>query len=119
MDSVLTRRVAALLARYGERAEERVFTAREIAYCRGKVNPSQHLAARFAAKEAAMKALGRGIGQGCSFNEIEVVSDGDSRPGLRLTGGTEALAGELGVRTAHLSLSHTDDHGIAFVVLEG
>jgi holo-[acyl-carrier protein] synthase len=111
--------VAALLARYGERAETRVFTEGEVSYSRARANPTQHLAARFAAKEAAMKALGRGMGQGASLHEIEVVSDGVSRPVLRISGATADIALGLGVRTIHLSLSHTDDHGIAVVVLEG
>jgi len=119
VDSVLTRRVAALLAHHGESVEGRVFTPGEVAYCRGKADPSQHLAARFAAKEAVMKALGRGIGQGAAFSEIEVVSDGKERPRVALSGGTEAIARRMGVSSIHLSLTHTSDHGIAFVVLEG
>jgi holo-[acyl-carrier protein] synthase len=119
VDTVLVRRVAALLARHGERAESRVFTPGEISYCQGKVNSSQHLAARFAAKEALMKAIGHGIAQGIGFSEIEVESDGRSRPQLRLSGRAGELAREAGVKSVHLSLTHTDDDGTAIVVLEG
>jgi len=101
------------------RFEEEVFTEGERAYCRRRPDPFPHFAARFAAKEAVLKALGRGLfGEGVdrALHEIEVVRDGSGPPSVRLTGGTEALAKRLGLGPAALSLSHDGDTAIASVV---
>ncbi len=104
-------------ARYGERFLGRVFTASELAYCRGR---AEELAARFAAKEAASKMLGVGIQRrdGICWREIEVVSDARGKPSLNLSGRAAQHAGELGLRELALSLSHTHEYAIAFVVAE-
>ncbi|MBU2500596.1 holo-ACP synthase [bacterium] len=97
---------------------EAVFTPGEIAYCRSKHDPAQHFAARFAAKEACVKALAAGGGRGSFWQDIEVVHAEGGRPLLHLIGRAERIAADLGVRRAHLSLSHTRETAVAVVVLE-
>ncbi len=108
-------RIARILERHPGRFEERVFTPAERSYCSSRGWPAQHFAARFAAKEAALKALGAPAGIG--WHDLEVVSEGGA-PRLVLHGAAAAAAAGLGVRRAHLSLSHAGDAAIAFVVLE-
>jgi holo-[acyl-carrier protein] synthase len=109
-------RVAQILARHPGRFEERVFTPAERAYCSTRGAPAQHYAVRFAAKEAALKALG--VPAGFGWHDLEVAADGGA-PRLALHGAVAAAAAARGVRRAHLSLSHAGDTAIAFVVLEG
>lgn len=99
---------------------ERLFTGGERAYAEAArpAMAAQRLAARFAAKEAVLKALGAGLGA-CGFHDIEVVRDDDSgAPSLALHGPALALAAERAVASWHLSLSHTDELATAFVVAE-
>jgi holo-[acyl-carrier protein] synthase len=103
--------------RTGARFQARVFSEQEIAYCRRRHHAAESFAARFAAKEATMKALGRGFGQGIAWREIEVRRD-DGAPGVRLSGGAQAYAEALGIRRIHLSLSHTADLAVAYVIAE-
>ena len=103
----------------GERFKARVFTDGEIAYCeRRRVTSAQSYAARFAAKEATMKALGRGFGGGLGWREIEVVR-GRGAPRLILSGAAQRLAVERGIERLHLSLTHTAEQAIAYVIAEG
>ncbi|MBE0598940.1 MAG: holo-ACP synthase [Desulfuromonadales bacterium] len=97
---------------------ERLFTAGEQAYAAGKRDPAPHLAARFAAKEAYLKALGLGLREGMSWQEVEVVHDHLGCPSLRLTGRAGEIFHQRGLRSAHLSYSHDGDYAIATVVLE-
>ena len=99
--------------RTGTRFRQRVFTDEEIAYCGRRRNAAESFAARFAAKEAMMKALGRAYG----WREIEVVRAGGP-PTLRLNGRAQERAAQLGVRRIHLSLSHTATLAIAYVIAE-
>ena len=119
VDIIEVARIRAALdnARTGARFQARVFTEQEAAYCRRRHNAAESFAARFAAKEATMKALGRGFGQGIAWREIEVAR-GDGAPAVRLSGGAQAYAKELGIRRIHLSLSHTADLAIAYVIAE-
>mgnify|MGYP001589506149 CR=1 FL=1 len=110
-------RVAAILARHGRRFEERVFTNGEREYCTGRAQPAQHFAARFAAKEAAIKALG--APKGLSWVELETVTGPNGAPGLRLHGHAAAAAGRLGIKAAHVTLTHAADLVAAVVILEG
>jgi holo-[acyl-carrier protein] synthase len=96
-----------------------VFTPREIAYCRAKRDPAPHFAARFAAKEAVVKALADAGGRGAFWLDIEVRRRDDGRPSLELSGRLAELAAGLAVRRIHLSLTHTDHLAAATVVLEG
>ena len=96
----------------------RLFTAGERAYCDRKSDPAPHYAARFAAKEAVAKALGTGIGD-VQWVEIEISSNERRMPEVKLHGAAAKLAAELGLAHWSLSLSHTHDHAIAFVVAMG
>ena len=102
------------------RFRERVFTERERAYCdsRGEQAAAQHYAARFAAKEAAFKALRTGWRGPLSWHHAEVTSSGDGAPLLNLTGRARELFDALGATHAHLSVSHTAEHAVAQVVFE-
>ncbi len=115
VDLIAVGRVESLLERYGARFAHRVFTDRELEACKGRPD---RLAARFAAKEAVSKALGTGIGQ-VAWREIEVVSDSSGRPELRLEGRAAELAAELGLRLWSVSLSHTQEQAVAFVIAAG
>ena len=119
IDVCKVERIAESLQRFGERMERRLFTADELAYCRGFKDPMPHLAARFAAKEAASKALGTGIAGGIGWTQIEVVQPGGRVPTLRLTGLALERFNAMGATRSHLSISHDGGLGVACVVLEG
>ncbi len=104
--------------RFGDRFLQRVFTAGEIAYALRKANKHERLAARFAAKEALMKAIGTGLTGGVSWKDIEVVNLPSGKPTLRLTGQAAVHAERLGTRHVHLSLTHTTAMAMAVVILE-
>ena len=112
-------RIQSAMERFGDRFLQRVFTAEEVSYCASKPNAAERLAARFAAKEAAMKAIGTGLRHGITWHDVEVVRHPGHRPELRYTGKAAEYAARLGCRQVHLSLSHTADHAIAYVILEG
>jgi holo-[acyl-carrier protein] synthase len=112
-------RIKASLERFGQRFLRRLFTPEEVRYCLGKPNAEERLAARFAAKEAGMKALGTGLRHGITWHDLEVVRLPGQRPVLKLSGKAAEFASRLGCRRTHLSLSHTADHAIAYVILEG
>ena len=111
-------RIRATVERFGDRFLERVFTPAEIKYCMGRPNFAERLAARFAAKEAGMKAIGTGQSRGVTWKSVEVVRYPGGRPTLRFTGKAAEFAEQLGCKRTHLSLSHTADHAIAHVILE-
>lgn len=117
-DLIEIERVQASIDRFGDRFLERVFTAGEIAYCMRKKQPAESFAARFAAKEAGAKALGTGISRGVSWKEIEVKREMGQRPMLYFSGRAGELAGLLGVRKVHLSLSHSRTLAMAVAVVE-
>ncbi len=102
-----------VLERYGQRFLNRVFTPGEIAYCRGR---APNLAARFAAKEATMKALGTGI-RGVGWKDIEVVRHESGAPAIKLHQRGETRAQRRGVQEISLSLSHSREYAVAFVVI--
>jgi holo-[acyl-carrier protein] synthase len=112
-------RIKAAVERFGDRFLKRVFTPEEVRYCMSKANAGERLAARFAAKEAAMKAIGTGLRHGVTWQDVEVVRQPGGRPGLRLTGKAADFAATLGCKRTHLSLSHTAEQAIAHVILEG
>ena len=113
-------RISRLLGRHPERARRRLFTAGERSYCDGRAEPATHFAARFAAKEAAYKALaGSEDARHIHWQDIEVAnSPGDGRPMLRLHGRAAKRAEVLGVFSVHISLTHSDQVAAAVVVLE-
>jgi len=122
VDMVDVDRIKAAMERRGDRFIERAFTEDEAAYCWRSQCPERRFAARFAAKEAVMKALGRGWFQGMPFREIEVTRDespdGYGRPGVRLSGKTAELAEQAGVAGIHLSITHEQRSAVAFVLIE-
>ncbi|RFS21136.1 holo-ACP synthase [Chitinophaga silvatica] len=112
-------RVAAKLAK-GEGFRNLVFTPFEISYCEKQAVPAQSYAARFAAKEAFLKALGTGWGNGgVNFDEIEVRNDEAGQPSILLIGNATNKYEERGIKKIWLSLSHEQHAAIAMVVLEG
>ncbi|HJQ34944.1 MAG TPA: holo-ACP synthase [Pyrinomonadaceae bacterium] len=118
IDIIEIRRVREVLART-PRFRERVFTERERAYCDSRgANSAQHYAARFAAKEAAFKALGTGWRDGLSWHHVEVTATEAGAPLLQLSGHARELFERLGATHAHLSLSHTNEHAVAQVIFE-
>jgi holo-[acyl-carrier protein] synthase len=118
IDIIEVTRIREVLART-PRFRERVFTADERAYCDGRgAVAAQHYAARFAAKEAALKALQTGWRGGISWQDVEVASRESGAPYLVLHGPVLKLFNNSGATAAHLSISHTSDHAIAQVVLE-
>jgi holo-[acyl-carrier protein] synthase len=119
IDVVEVERIARALSRpqTGERFRSRVFTPGEIAYCERRRSAALSYAARFAAKEATMKALGRGFGGGIGWKEIEVERDAGP-PRIRLHGKARDLAARRGIQRLHLSLSHTDALALAWVIAE-
>ena len=118
IDIIEVARIREVLART-PRFRERVFTAAEREYCdsRGAV-AAQHYAARFAAKEAALKALQTGWRGGISWQDVEVAARESGAPYLVLHGPVQELFNNSGATAAHLSISHTSEHAIAQVVLE-
>lgn len=111
-------RIRAAAERYGERFLHRVFTEAEIAYCRSKANQYERFAARFAAKEAAMKAIGTGLRGGITWHDFEVVREPSGRPTLAFHGVAAKAAERLKVRRSSLSITHTEQIAMAQVILE-
>jgi len=112
-------RIAAALERFGAHFAERIFTAAEIAYCNSKANRAERYAARFAAKEAALKAIGTGWTRGIAWQDVAVEREPGGRPVLVFRGRAGEFAARLGVKRTFLTLSHTADCAIAQVLLEG
>jgi holo-[acyl-carrier protein] synthase len=119
IDIVEVPRVAASIGRFGARFLQRVFTDAEIRYCQSKQNAAERFAARFAAKEAGLKAIGTGWRHGVAWKDVEVRREPSGRPTIAFTGKAAEFAAKLGVTRTSLSLSHTKEHAIAQVILEG
>ena len=111
-------RIRAAIERYGPRFIERIYTSVEIAYVERKANRFERYAARFAAKEAGMKAIGTGWKRGVAWRDFEVANLPSGRPTLRLYGVASRVAQQLGVRQISLSLTHTAELAMAHVILE-
>jgi len=111
-------RIQQAIARHGQRFLDRVFTPGEIAYADRKANRFERYAARFAAKEAGMKALGTGWRGGIAWQDFEVANLPSGRPTLRFHGQAAKIAEKLGVSNIALSLTHTREQALAMVILE-
>jgi holo-[acyl-carrier protein] synthase len=111
-------RIRETIERFGDRFLRRIFTAGERSYCESKANRFERFAARFAAKEAAMKALGTGWNHGVRWQDCEVVRMPGRRPTMVFHGKAGAFAAKLGVKNVALSISHTAEQAIAHVILE-
>ena len=111
-------RIRESVERFGERFLRRVFTEGEIAYCQPKANRYESYAARFAAKEAGMKALGTGWNHGVRWRDVEVVRPKGQRPTIQFHGQAAVFAQKLGTTNIALSITHTHDQALAHVILE-
>ena len=111
-------RIKASIERYGEKFIRRIYTPAEIAYVERKANKFERYAARFAAKEAGMKAIGTGWRRGVTWQDFEVANLPSGKPTLRLHGVAARFAEKLGVRNISLSITHTKELGMAHVILE-
>jgi holo-[acyl-carrier protein] synthase len=119
VDLVECARIQRSLERFGEKFLHRVFTDGEIAYSMSMKFPARHLAARFAAKEAVSKAFGTGIGKAMGWRNIDIQKKPSGEPFLVLSGPAKELATQRGITAALVTLSHTEHHAVACVVLEG
>jgi holo-[acyl-carrier protein] synthase len=111
-------RIRHSIERFGQRFLLRIYTAGEMRYCDSKANRVERYAARFAAKEAAMKALGTGWNHGVRWRDCEVVRMPGGRPTMAFHGKAGEVAAKLGVKNTALSISHTEEEAIAQVILE-
>ena len=111
-------RIRAAIERYGEKFIRRVYTPAEIAYVERKANKFERYAARFAAKEAGMKAIGTGWRHGVTGQDFEVANLPSGKPTLRFRGVAAAVTQRLGVKNVSLSITHTAVLGMAHVILE-
>ena len=118
LDATEVARIRASAERYGDRFFRKIFTPAEMAYCQARIRKYEHLAARFAAKEAALKALGTGVAKGTSLTQVEVTNDDSGKPGILLHGVTRQMAQERGISRIHVSISHTETLAIAQVIME-
>jgi holo-[acyl-carrier protein] synthase len=118
VDLAEVRRLRASIERFGARFVERVFTPAEIAYVERKANRYERYAARFAAKEAGMKAIGTGWKSGVRWQDFEVANLPTGKPTLQFHGVAAQIVQTLGVRNVTLSLTHTAELGMAHVILE-
>ena len=111
-------RIRQAMERFGDRFVRRIYTAGEIRYCDSKANRVERYAARFAAKEAAMKALGTGWNHGVRWRDCEVARLPGGRPSILFHGKAAEIAAKLGVKHAALSITHTAEQALAQVLLE-
>ena len=117
-DIVEVARIEKLLKDKREEFLARVFTPTETEYCRGKARPHIHFAARFAAKEAFMKAIGTGWAKGVGFNQIGVCNNEDGKPSLEISGEAKGVLDGLGPSFLWLSISHASEYATATVIIE-
>lgn len=119
VDITEVKRMQAAIERQGERFLRRVFTEQEIVYCKKFRNKYERYAGRFAAKEAAMKALGTGWARGVRWQDLEVVRLPSGRPTMKLVGEAKKIADRLAVKNIALSITHTANEALAQVIFEG
>jgi holo-[acyl-carrier protein] synthase len=117
-DLAQVERIRKSIAQYGDRFLNRVYTERERAYASSKANPAERYAARFAAKEAGMKAIGTGWRRGITWKDFEVVNETSGQPTLRLSGVALEMSATMGVEHISISLTHTAETAFAVVILE-
>ncbi|MGB9700210.1 MAG: holo-ACP synthase [Thermodesulfobacteriota bacterium] len=118
IDIVQIRRIEEALQRWGERFRNKVFTSGEVSYCQKKRNAAANYAARFAAKEAFVKALGVGMRRGVHWREIEVERGPLGKPMLKISGRAQEICQKEGIKAILVSLTHDQDYSSALVVLE-
>ena len=118
IDIIEIRRIQRSLEKHSGRFEERIFTSGEITYCRSKAYPARHFAARFAVKEATLKAFGTGMNGGVAWKELEVLNQDSGKPFLKMTGKGLELFESLKLKSIHISISHDDQYAIAQAIAE-
>jgi holo-[acyl-carrier protein] synthase len=118
VDLVECARIDRSLERFGEKFLHRVFTDGEIEYSMSMKYPARHLAARFAGKEAVSKAFGTGIGKAMGWRNIDIRKKPSGEPFLVFSGPAQELVTHRGIKSARITLSHTDHHAVACVILE-
>ena len=111
-------RIRETIRRFGDRFLHRIFTEGEINYCERKARRFESYAARFAAKEAGMKALGTGWSRGVRWRDIEVIRPKGQRPTIQFHGKAAEIANKLGAKNTALSITHTSEQALAHVILE-
>jgi holo-[acyl-carrier protein] synthase len=116
IDLVDCGRLAAAIDRHGQRFLRRVFTPDELAYCLGRKREVEHLAGRFATKEAVLKVLGTGWRNGICWTDVEVTNDPSGRPRVTLRGRCRQIADEIGLTEILVSISHIDTHAIGSAI---
>ena len=120
IDLVETARIASMIESHGERFLSRCFTPAEVAYCQGHgKRATEHLAGRFAVKEAILKVLGTGWSGGISWTDMEILPNAAGAPVLTLTGYSAEVAARLGITRWHVSISHIETHAIGSAIGEG
>ena len=119
VDLVEIGRLEQVMERRGERFTHRVFTASEREYCDARPRPVIHYAGRFAVKEAVLKALRTGWVEGITWQDVEVESGPGGEPSVNLSGGALARAEEMGLKTLHISIAHTEHYAVATAIAEG
>jgi holo-[acyl-carrier protein] synthase len=112
-------RIEAAIKNHGAHFLERLFTPTEVSYCERYRNRFERYAARFAVKEAAMKALGTGWSRGVRWRDIEVTREASGKPTLRLAGVALEIADHMGVRNISVSITHSGNLALAQVIFEG
>ncbi len=118
IDNVQSERMKEMLLKWADRVENRVFDEEELKYSKSKGETHLHLAARFAAKEALFKALGKGLSEGMTWTDVMVQNDEAGKPHIHLRRKAKEIADQMGVATIHVSLTHTDESAMAVVILE-
>jgi len=118
IDLVENERIEKIISKWGQKFLQRVFSENEINYCGRHIQASLNYGARFAAKEAFLKALGIGLGRGVKLREIEVVHDDQGKPDLTLHGEANLQIEQRQITRIHLSLTHTKNYATAIVILE-
>ncbi len=116
IDMVDCARLSQSIDKHGQKFLDRVFTPKELEYCMGRKRQIEHLAGRFAAKEAVLKVLGTGWKNGISWNDIEILNKPSGQPIVRLTGRSREIADELGLSGIIISISHIETHAIASAI---
>ncbi|MDH5762444.1 MAG: holo-ACP synthase [Nitrospinota bacterium] len=118
VDLIEISRIKNSIQKYSGKFEERVFTSKEIDYCRSKADPFKHFAARFAAKEAVLKSLGTGMAEGISWKDMEILNQESGRPVLHLSGKGRDIFDSLNLRNIHISMTHDKQYAVAQAVAE-
>ncbi|MCZ6512380.1 MAG: holo-ACP synthase [Nitrospinae bacterium] len=118
LDIIKISRIKHSMQKYSGKFEERVFTSKEIDYCRSKADPSKHFAARFAAKEAVLKSLGTGMAQGITWKDMEILNRESGQPVLKLTGRGRHIFDALNLKDIHISITHDKSYALAQAIAE-